>query len=69
LSRLAGHIPDTATYHLIESFLGVNDYPHREGSWPHSAETIERQMGRLSDGSRAKILGPNAARLFGLSPT
>ena len=34
-----------------------------------SAETIERQMGRLSDGSRAKILGPNAARLFGLSPT
>ena len=31
----------------------------------HSAEAIERTMGRLSDTSRAKVLGLNAARLFG----
>ena len=51
---------------LVENFLWANDYPHHEGSWPHSAEAIERQMGHLSGESRAKILGLNAARLFKL---
>jgi predicted TIM-barrel fold metal-dependent hydrolase len=51
---------------LVDNFLWANDYPHHEGSWPHSAEAIERQMGHLSDESRAKILGLNAARLFKL---
>ena len=55
-------------YDLADNFLWANDYPHHEGSWPHSAETIERTMGRLSEGSRAKILGLNAARLFRLDP-
>jgi hypothetical protein len=30
----------------------------------HSAEAIERTMGDLTDGERAKILGLNAARVF-----
>lgn len=55
-------------YHLTDNFLWANDYPHHEGSWPHSAQTIERTMGHLSDESRAKILGGNAARLFKLDP-
>jgi predicted TIM-barrel fold metal-dependent hydrolase len=55
-------------YDLTGNFLWANDYPHHEGSWPHSAEAIERNMGDLSDESRAKILGLNAARLFGLDP-
>jgi predicted TIM-barrel fold metal-dependent hydrolase len=55
-------------YDLADNFLWANDYPHHEGSWPHSAQTIERTMGRLSDASRAKILGENAARLFKLDP-
>jgi predicted TIM-barrel fold metal-dependent hydrolase len=50
---------------LIDNFMWGNDYPHHEGTWPHSAEAIERTMGRLSDTSRAKVLGLNAARLFG----
>jgi predicted TIM-barrel fold metal-dependent hydrolase len=54
-------------FDLVDNFLWASDYPHPEGSWPHSAEAIERQMGGLSDESRAKILGPNAARRFGLS--
>jgi predicted TIM-barrel fold metal-dependent hydrolase len=51
-------------HHLVDNFLWANDYPHHEGTWPHSAEAIERTMGHLSDASRAKILGLNAARLW-----
>jgi len=51
-------------HNLIDNFLWANDYPHHEGSWPHSAQSIERQMGELSDENRAKILGLNAARIF-----
>lgn len=53
-----------ARYSLVDNFLWANDYPHHEGSWPHSAQAIERQMGALSDDQRARILGLNAARLF-----
>lgn len=53
-------------YDLCRNFLWANDYPHHEGSWPHSAEAIERQMGHLSEDERAQILGLNAARVFKL---
>ena len=45
--------------------MWANDFPHHEGSWPHSAEAIERLFGGLKEDSRAKILGLNAARFFG----
>ena len=49
---------------LVGNFFWANDYPHHEGSWPHSAESIERQMGELKEESRVKILGTNAAKMF-----
>ena len=51
-------------YDLVDNFMWGNDYPHHEGTWPHSAEAIERTMGGLRDDARAKVLGLNAARLF-----
>jgi predicted TIM-barrel fold metal-dependent hydrolase len=51
---------------LVDNMLWANDYPHHEGVWPHSAASIERTMGHLTDASRAQILGLNAARIFGL---
>jgi predicted TIM-barrel fold metal-dependent hydrolase len=51
-------------FDLVDNFLWSNDYPHHEGSWPHSAEAIERQMGRFDEDQRARILGLNAARMF-----
>jgi predicted TIM-barrel fold metal-dependent hydrolase len=51
-------------FNLVDNFLWSNDYPHHEGSWPHSAEAIERQMGHLTDQQRTKILGLNAASFF-----
>jgi predicted TIM-barrel fold metal-dependent hydrolase len=53
-------------YDLVDNLMWANDYPHHEGSWPHSAASIERQMGQLSEESRIKILGGNAARVFRL---
>ena len=53
-----------APYDLTDCFLWANDYPHHEGSWPHSAQAIERTMGMLNDEQRTKILGLNAVRLF-----
>ncbi len=53
-------------YGLEDNLMWANDYPHQEGSWPHSAEAIERTFGdRLSETTRAKVLGLNAARVFG----
>jgi predicted TIM-barrel fold metal-dependent hydrolase len=54
---------------LVDNLLWANDYPHHEGSWPHSAASVERQMGHLRPESRASILGGNAARVFGLPVT
>jgi len=49
---------------LVDNFLWANDYPHHEGSWPHSAQSIERQMQDLNEDQRAKVLGLNAVRIF-----
>jgi predicted TIM-barrel fold metal-dependent hydrolase len=51
-------------HNLVDNFLWANDFPHHEGSWPYSAQAIERTMGHLDDGERAKILGLNSARIF-----
>ena len=40
---------DLAESHGLDgNFMWANDYPHHEGTWPHSAEAIERTMGQLS---------------------
>lgn len=58
---------ETAEQHdVVDNLMWANDYPHHEGSWPHSAASIERQMAHLREDSRAKILGLNAQRVFDL---
>jgi predicted TIM-barrel fold metal-dependent hydrolase len=54
---------------VVDNLLWANDYPHHEGSWPHSYQSVERQFGHLREESRAKIQGLNAARIFGLDVT
>jgi predicted TIM-barrel fold metal-dependent hydrolase len=51
-------------YKLIDNMMWSNDYPHHEGSWPHSKEAMERQLGRFDEEDRSKLLGLNAARIF-----
>jgi predicted TIM-barrel fold metal-dependent hydrolase len=54
------------SHDLVGNFMWANDYPHHEGTWPHSSEAIERTMHMLDETQRARILGLNAARLFKL---
>ncbi len=56
-------------FNLVDNVMWANDYPHHEGSWPHSSAAVERQMAHLSADARAKILGLNAARVFNLPVT
>ncbi|MCH2171992.1 amidohydrolase [Myxococcota bacterium] len=49
---------------LTSNVMWANDYPHHEGTWPHSAAAIERTMGELREETRVKVLGENAARMF-----
>ena len=42
-----------------------SDYPHDEGSFPHSQEVIARTFAGLSAHERQKIVRDNAARLYG----
>ena len=53
-------------FDLMKNFMWANDYPHHEGTWPHSAAAIERTMGDLSDEDRASVLGGNAARFLNI---
>ena len=52
---------------LVDNFAWANDYPHHEGTWPHSAEAIERNMGGLTEQSRAKILLARPPKALALS--
>lgn len=68
---IASFQEDRAGLLLVEEFglqdniMWSNDYPHHEGTWPHSAAAIERGFAHLSEETRAKILGLNAAKFFG----
>jgi len=48
-----------------ECLLWGNDYPHDEGTFPHSREVIDRIFDGVSDSARRQILCGNAARLYG----
>lgn len=50
----------------VDRLLWGDDYPHHEGTWPHSNETIARTMAELTDEERRQVLGLNAAKLYGI---
>lgn len=50
----------------VENIMWAADYPHGDGTFPHSRTAIERMFGRMDAGSRQKVLWDNAARLYGV---
>lgn len=49
----------------VENLLWGDDYPHHEGTWPRSQEVIDRTMADMTEEERQKVLGLNAAKLYG----
>ena len=50
----------------IDNMMWSSDYPHHGNDWPYSRKTIEDMMGHIPRGERQRIVGGNAARIFGL---
>ncbi|OKH98996.1 amidohydrolase [Streptomyces sp. CB02923] len=59
-----------ATMRLLGAgnFLWGSDYPHYEGSWPHSRDLVARSFRDVPDEDRRQVLHGNCARLYGLDP-
>ena len=49
-----------------DNCMWSNDFPHKNSTWPKSREVIARDLGRLPDASRAKLLQENVVRLYDL---
>jgi len=56
-----------ATLNFIgeETLLWGSDYPHDEGTFPHSKEVIDRMFEGYPEETKRKIVYGNAARLYG----
>ncbi len=50
-----------------DNILWGSDYPHPDGIWPDSQETIAQDLGHLDEAMRQKIVCGNAASLYGFT--
>jgi predicted TIM-barrel fold metal-dependent hydrolase len=48
-----------------DSLMWGSDYPHDEGTFPHSQDVVTRIFAGVSEADRRKIVYGNAARLYG----
>ena len=48
-----------------QGLMWGSDYPHDEGTFPHSQEVIERTFAGVSESDKRKIVCDNAARIYG----
>jgi predicted TIM-barrel fold metal-dependent hydrolase len=55
-------------FDMVDHIMWSNDYPHHEGTWPHSSPAIERELQKFSESEREQLLGQNAATYFGFDP-
>ena len=51
----------------VDGIMWGSDYPHDEGTFPHSREVIERTFAGVTQEEKEKIVGKNAARLYGIN--
>ncbi len=52
----------------VECLLWGSDYPHEEGTFPHSQAVIARTFEGLPEEVKWKIVGGNAIKLYGFNP-
>ena len=49
--------------------MWASDYPHHEGTWPYTRESLRWAFEDCPEEDIAKILGGNAGELFGFDMT
>lgn len=49
----------------LANVMWGSDYPHPEGTWPHTREQMRTTFGGLPEDEIAAMLGGNAARVYG----
>ena len=52
----------------ISPLMWGSDYPHEEGTYPHSRETVNRLFSHLSEADARAVLGETAVRVFRFDP-
>ena len=50
----------------VEPLLWGSDYPHSEGTWPHSQEAISKQLAGVAESEARQIVGGTAANIYNL---
>ena len=50
----------------VDNMMWSSDYPHHGNDWPYSRMTIDAMMSEVDRDERRRIVGANAARIFGL---
>ena len=50
----------------VDNMMWSSDYPHHGNDWPYSRMTIDSMMSNIDRDERRRIVGANAARIFGL---
>lgn len=48
----------------VEAFLWGNDFPHPEGTWPHTRQSIHDSFWDVPSDEARKMLGTNAAAVY-----
>ena len=49
----------------VEKIMWGSDYPHAEGTWPHTCEMLERTFEGVPRDEIALMIGGNAAKIYG----
>ena len=49
----------------IDNIMWGNDFPHPEGTWPHTRVNLKETFGDVPTDETARMLGANAAELYG----
>jgi predicted TIM-barrel fold metal-dependent hydrolase len=52
----------------VDNVMIETDYPHSDGTFPHSQTTVQEMTGHLSAEDRTKVIGGNAVRVFDFVP-
>ncbi|MFP6630458.1 MAG: amidohydrolase family protein, partial [Myxococcota bacterium] len=49
----------------VDKLLWGSDYPHMEGTWPNTMDSLRATFGSYPEDETRRILGTNAAEVYG----